>query len=400
MEHGIFPSQPINYIQSTLHTPSSFGASINHGGIIASNLASEYHVYSMNWSPNEITFLLDGVAFYTYNPAIKTPNNWPFDSEQFILLNIAMGGIAGNIPSNFTQASMDIDYVRVYQNTAVDNEAPTTFTANIGEVTSSSIELLLNAEDNSGNIAYTINYEGGTINVTNPSGVEKSVIVSNLSPNTNYNFTTYASDLSGNSFANNPIILNATTAEYIACSGNSNLAQQGSFSTGYNYTFETVGNNVKITFELLDTDKVGVVAFLWRQSPFTEYQMTNLTGNVFTYTIPNQTIGNVISYAVKFAYAGGLSVTNYISYTVGQNCNLGTDSNNIVDFSFVNPVESVLLLNSSLNIDVVELFDMLGKKILTINNENTIDVSKLSKGIYILKVYSGSRIGTKKLIIK
>lgn len=89
-----------------------------------------------------------------------------------------------------------------------------------------------------------------------------------------------------------------------------------------------------------------------------------------------------------------------IQYTVGQNCSLGTDSNNIIDFSFVNPVESVLLLNSSLKIDVVELFDLLGKKILTISNENTIDVSKLSKGIYLLKVYSGSRIGTKKLIKK
>jgi len=53
---------------------------------------------------------------------------------------------------------------------------------------------------------------------------------------------------------------------------------------------------------LLDTDKVGVVAFLWRQSPFTEYQMTNLSGNVFTYTIPNQTIENGFHiYAVEWS---------------------------------------------------------------------------------------------------
>jgi hypothetical protein len=36
-----------------------------------------------------------------------------------------MGGIAGAIPSSFTQASMDIDYVRVYQNTLIDTEGPT-----------------------------------------------------------------------------------------------------------------------------------------------------------------------------------------------------------------------------------------------------------------------------------
>ena len=36
-----------------------------------------------------------------------------------------MGGVAGTIPSNFTQTTMEIDYVRVYQNVAVDNQSPT-----------------------------------------------------------------------------------------------------------------------------------------------------------------------------------------------------------------------------------------------------------------------------------
>lgn len=179
-----------------------------------------------------------------------------------------MGGIAGTIPSNFTQTSMDIDYVRVYQNVTVDTQAPTNFTASIGTVTSSTIELLLNGNDNSGTVAYTISYSGGSISVSNPSGVQKSVVVPNLSPNTNYTFIINASDLSGNTFASNPIILNATTTALIECNGTDNQAQQGAFSIGYNYTFETLGNNsVKITFEMLDTDKIGVVAFLWRQNP-------------------------------------------------------------------------------------------------------------------------------------
>lgn len=116
MEHGIFPSQSVNYVQSALHTPSSYGNTVNIGGVIASDLANNYHIYSLNWSPNRISFLLDNVVYYTYNPAIKNTNTWPFDSEQYILLNIAMGGIAGSIASNFMQSSMLIDYVRVYQN--------------------------------------------------------------------------------------------------------------------------------------------------------------------------------------------------------------------------------------------------------------------------------------------
>ena len=117
MEHGITPSQPTGFIQSAIHTPSSFGNTIDKEGTIANNLGNDFHVYSMNWSPNQITFLLDNIAFYTYNPPIKNASTWPFTADQYLLMNIAMGGVAGSIPSNFTRATMEIDYVRVYQNT-------------------------------------------------------------------------------------------------------------------------------------------------------------------------------------------------------------------------------------------------------------------------------------------
>lgn len=402
MEHGITQSQPAGYIQSAIHTPSSFGNTINHGGTIASNLGNDFHVYSMNWSPFEITFLLDGVAFYTYNPSVKNANTWPFDAEQYLLLNIAMGGVAGNIPSNFTQATMEIDYVRVYQNTLVDTEAPTNFTASVGAVTSSTIELLLNADDNSGNVAYTISYGSQNITTANPSGEEKSVIVPNLMPNTTYDFSVSASDVSGNEFANNPILLSATTTEVIGCSGTDNEAQQGIFSIGYNYAFETIGNDVKITFELLDTDKVGIVAFLWRQTPFTEYQMTNVSGNIYTYTITNQTIGSTISYATKFAYAGGLSVTSYFSYVVGDDCSLSIESSQELDlFSFLNPATDYMYLNQNVSIDKVEIHNSLGKLVLVTSTPNdSINIKNLSKGIYLVTVFQGDKKSVKKMIVK
>ena len=401
MEHGITPSQPTNYVQSALHTPSSFGNTTNIGGAIANNLGNDFHVYSMNWSPYQITFLLDGVAYYTYNPAVKTPSNWPFNAEQYLLLNIAMGGIAGTISSSFTQTSMDIDYVRVYQNTLVDTQAPTNFTASVGAVTSSTIELLLNANDNSGNVVYTINYSGGTISLANVSGVQKSVIIPNLLSNTNYSFTISASDLAGNNYASNPIVLNSTTTGVIGCSGTSSVAQIGSFSIGYNYAFETLGTDVKITFEMLDTDKVGVVAFLWKQSPFTETQMTNVSGNIFTKTITGQTLGSTINYAVKFAYAGGLSVTNYYSYVVGSNCSLEVEEfADEFQFLFPNPVDDILTIKSTQTIDKIELYNLVGNLVYnTTSNTNEIDVSNLSSGVYLLTAYSNNRKRTKKIII-
>jgi len=402
MEHGITQSQPAGYVQSAIHTPSSFGNTVNHGGTIASNLGNDFHVYSMNWSPFQITFLLDGVAFYTYNPAVKNASTWPFDAEQYLLLNIAMGGVAGNIPSSFTQASMEIDYVRVYQNTLVDSEAPTNFTATIGTVTSSTVQLLLNAEDNSDNVVYSIDYDGQNITTANPSGEEKSVIIPNLTPTTTYNFSVSASDVTGNEFISNPILLSATTTGVTGCSGTDTEAQQGNFSIGYNYTFETIGNDVKITFELLDTDKVGVVAFLWRQTPFTEYQMTNVSGNVYTYTITGQTVGSTISYATKFAYAGGLSVTSYFSYVVGDDCSLTIENSQELNlFSFLNPAKDYMYLNQNVSIDKLEIYNSLGKLVLVSSTPNdSINIKNLSKGIYLVTIYQGTRKSVKKMIVK
>jgi beta-glucanase (GH16 family) len=121
MEHGIFPNEPINFIQSALHTKSSSGNTINKGGIIVSNIENDFHVYSLIWSPNKMTFLVDDEIYYIYNPSIKNENTWPFDSDQYILLNIAMGGTAGEIDLNFNRSSMLIDYVRVFQSTPVKN---------------------------------------------------------------------------------------------------------------------------------------------------------------------------------------------------------------------------------------------------------------------------------------
>jgi beta-glucanase (GH16 family) len=402
MEYGIFPSAPVNYIQSTLHTPSSSGNSVNHGGMLASSdITDNYHIYSMNWSPNQITFLLDGVAYYTYNPSIKDASTWPFDKEQYLLLNIAMGGIAGSIPSTFTNASMVIDYVRLYQNTTPDTVAPANFTATLGTVTSDSVELLLNATDNFGAITYQIS-GGATQTVYGTSGVQKSEIISGLSPTTNYTFTISASDAAGNTAANNPIILNATTLSNIntACNGTSTLASQGAFSAGYKYGFQTIGNDVKITFELLDTDKTGVVAYLWKQTPFTETAMTNISGKKFSHTITGQTIGSTINYAVKFAYAGGLVITKYYSYVVGDACTLGVeDFSKTKELFYPNPVENILNLKLSENKNTVTLFDFSGKKLLekSVGTTSELEMRAYPSGNYMIKIENAKGTSSHKI---
>tara|TARA_R100001369_G_scaffold24665_2_gene45189 strand:- start:40711 stop:42207 length:1497 start_codon:yes stop_codon:yes gene_type:complete len=116
MEHGLGAT---NHVSSAIHTACSgcFGATINFQSFVLNDVANEYHVYSVNWSPNQITFLIDGVGFYTYNPLVKDVTTWPFYEDQYLILNIAMGGVSGEIDPNFDESSMVIDYVRVFQNT-------------------------------------------------------------------------------------------------------------------------------------------------------------------------------------------------------------------------------------------------------------------------------------------
>jgi len=99
------------YAQSALHTPSSHGATVNHGGRHISNISSQFHTYSMDWNASRIIFEIDGIEHYRYNPSVKNSQTWPFNSEQFLLLNIA---IESSIDSGFTQSQMEVDYIRVY----------------------------------------------------------------------------------------------------------------------------------------------------------------------------------------------------------------------------------------------------------------------------------------------
>ncbi len=120
MEHGLHATNQIN---CALHTKDNNGGSALTTSKNLPNVAENFHIYSVNWSPDQITFLIDGEGYYTYKkPANSTVNNWPYYEDQYLLLNVAMGGIAGTIDPNFSESSMVIDYVKVYQNTTASTD--------------------------------------------------------------------------------------------------------------------------------------------------------------------------------------------------------------------------------------------------------------------------------------
>ncbi|MDD4969009.1 MAG: T9SS type A sorting domain-containing protein [Paludibacter sp.] len=93
-----------------------------------------------------------------------------------------------------------------------DTEIPAAFTATKGAVTANSVELLLNGTDNSGAVTYTIAYGTTTLTTSSNSGIQKSYIVTGLTPSTAYSFSVSAKDASNNQAANNPIVIPATTS--------------------------------------------------------------------------------------------------------------------------------------------------------------------------------------------
>lgn len=66
---------------------------------------------------------------------------------------------------------------------------------------------------------------------------------------------------------------------------------------------------------------------------------------------------------------------------------------------YPNPTSNILKVETSLTIDKVEVYNVIGRKIDTLLfNNNEVDVSDLTPGIYLLKIHSEGSIGAKKFI--
>ncbi|OYX84354.1 MAG: laminarinase [Flavobacteriales bacterium 32-34-25] len=76
------------------------------------DIMEEFHVYKTVWSPASVKIYVDDVLFHT----VTNDSSLPFNKDFFMILNVAMGGtFGGTIDPAFTQSSMEVDYVRVYQ---------------------------------------------------------------------------------------------------------------------------------------------------------------------------------------------------------------------------------------------------------------------------------------------
>ncbi|MCB0486291.1 MAG: glycoside hydrolase family 16 protein [Flavobacteriaceae bacterium] len=86
--------------------------------IVISEPYDTFHVFALEWTPEKMDFLLDGVVYNHIENEHKTADEWPFDQDFHLKLNIAIGGGLGGkhgIDDSVFPQQMVVDYVRVYQ---------------------------------------------------------------------------------------------------------------------------------------------------------------------------------------------------------------------------------------------------------------------------------------------
>jgi beta-glucanase (GH16 family) len=109
MEHL---GRDLNKIYGTLHYPGHSGGNADGSTRIISNATTEFHIYSLEWNAAAVTISVDGQLVHT----VVNSSSIPFNHDFFLILNVAMGGgFPGPVDPAFASASMEVDYVRVYQ---------------------------------------------------------------------------------------------------------------------------------------------------------------------------------------------------------------------------------------------------------------------------------------------
>lgn len=115
-----------NKIYGTVHTSASLATPKEETAITASTLMLEdvetrFHIYGMNWTDEKIEFYIDTPdnVYLTFKPSDRNnPRFWPFDSELYLIMNIAVGGTWASrygIDLDAFPQEMEVDYVRIFK---------------------------------------------------------------------------------------------------------------------------------------------------------------------------------------------------------------------------------------------------------------------------------------------
>ena len=109
MEHR--GSEP-DKIYGTLHYPGRSGGNADGGTIAIKDANAGFHIYTLEWTAASIVIKADGQICHS----VANSKAIPFNHDFYFILNLAVGGnFGGEVDKNFTNAAMEVDYIRVYK---------------------------------------------------------------------------------------------------------------------------------------------------------------------------------------------------------------------------------------------------------------------------------------------
>jgi len=102
-----------NTTSSALHYPENSGGNAVTGSTSVPTATSEFHNYTIEWTADSIKYVVDDELIHL---SFVNSADTPFNSDFFFIMNVAVGGtLGGNIDPAFTEDTMEVDYIRVYQ---------------------------------------------------------------------------------------------------------------------------------------------------------------------------------------------------------------------------------------------------------------------------------------------
>ena len=107
-----------NTVHGTIHGPGYSGANGIGAAYDGPVLADDFHTYAVDWSPDSISWSVDGNVYETRTPADAGGNQWVFDHPFYIIMNLAVGGDWPGDPDDSTSfpQQLVVDYVHVTSN--------------------------------------------------------------------------------------------------------------------------------------------------------------------------------------------------------------------------------------------------------------------------------------------
>jgi len=117
MEQKGFSASEKQRVLGTVHTRSGHAGAGPSAVYALPTACTDFNTYHMTWDTNRVVVGVNGVDYFTYtNPRNGNRAQWPFDRSQYLLLNVAVGGVlGGTVVDQQLPASMEVDWVRVFK---------------------------------------------------------------------------------------------------------------------------------------------------------------------------------------------------------------------------------------------------------------------------------------------